>query len=136
MDSGRRGIDQHRRIARRPGRLKQVERSEQVDPQPKVEIRLGRAGDDGGEVKDHVKGAGHDRAKGSPVRDVAGQTTDPKRRRDGGRHAKVDKGERGNGPAPQRPVCGQTACQFLADEAAATRDENMHVFPRTSRRAG
>jgi hypothetical protein len=140
MDRDRRGVDQHRHRRQTPRSLKERQRAAEVHAHAKVEIRLRRAGDDGGKVVDHVHPIGEKRGERLFLGDVAchGQNREGRNRRRW--IGDVKQRQPGDRRAPQRARRPPAHGRVFGRETRHAGDENMHrLSPTTrhrSRRAG
>ena len=130
-DCDGRGEDHARAVALlRADRVEEVPRAVQVDRIALVEIRLGLARDDGGEVEDHVRPVRHHagtrsrlRQIGRQRRDRATETLGPFRRDQIGQRQLRDLA------SAQAAVPCQTRGQFAAQHPCRARDQDMHGSP-------
>ncbi len=114
-------------VAGEPDRFQQRTGAGEIDRVAFLEIRLGFAGHDGGQMEDHV----------GPARDRAGRRTghrkidrrgDEVRAAAGGRRRGADVGQRQarNRPAGERAIVAQARRQLAADHARRAGAQDVH----------
>ena len=123
-----RGIDHARVIVGplRPDRLEQIAGAVQIDGIALVEIGLGLARDDGGQMKDHVRAICHQPLDGGAVGNVAGDLGHLVRGRQPGRDH-VERGQCIHRRAAQTALAQGGLCQPAPHHACGTDDQQLHV---------
>ena len=104
----------------------QISRAVEIDPVALVELGLGLAGDDRGEMKDHLGPTGNQRRRGAGIGKVGRHDLDRDRRICGlgGRHHVLQR-HAGDVVLAEAAVAQQPFGQFAADHAGGAENKNM-----------
>ena len=118
-------------------RVEERARAVEVDAVALVEIRLGLAGDDGGEVEDDVR-AGRDGARRLAGKGEIGRARIELAREAGGRIGRhdIEQGECRDRAAAEHAFRGEAGGELAADHAGRADDQDVQDPPPPSRRKG